>query len=264
MSKPDIKPKQSLGQNFLVDRNVAQNIVNSFQLTSEDIILEIGPGMGVLTKLVQPVVKKIIAVEIDRNLATQLENQFSACPNCKVVQSDFLKYDLSVFTEKKIRVIGNIPYNITSPILFKIMDNPGIVKDLTMLIQKEVAQRIVSRPNTKDYGILAVFSQAFAEAKILMQVPRTVFSPRPKVESSLVRWVFTDKFAKEILDTELFKKIVRQAFGKRRKMLRNSLKNFFDLNPNIIDYTKRPEQLDIHEWIDLANKIKAIIPVQKE
>lgn len=264
MYKPGIKPKQSLGQNFLTDRNVALKIVDSLQLDNDDTVLEIGPGKGVLTKIVQPVVKKLIAVEIDKNLAGQLEEQFDSCPNCRIVQCDFLKYNFADFDEKNIRVIGNIPYNITSPILFKIIENRGIVQDLTMLIQKEVAQRIVSRPNTKDYGILAVFSQVFAEVKILMHVPRTVFSPKPKVESSLVQWVFNERFAHDITDMVLFKKIVRQAFGKRRKMLRNSLREFFELDQNIFDYTKRPEQLDIHEWIYFANKIKAIIPVQKE
>ena len=264
MSKPGIKPKQSLGQNFLTDRNVALKIVNSLQLDKDDTVLEIGPGLGVLTKIVQPLVKKLVAVEIDRYLAGQLEEQFVSCANCKIVQSDFLKYDLSVFKEKNIRVIGNIPYNITSPILFKIVETRSIVKDLTMLIQKEVAQRIVSRPNTKDYGILAVFSQVFAKVKILMHVPRTVFSPKPKVESSLVRWEFTEQFAKNIQDIGLFKKIVRQAFGQRRKMLRNSLREFFELNPDIFDYTKRPEQLGIEEWIDFTNKIRAIISVQNE
>ncbi|MBN2411194.1 ribosomal RNA small subunit methyltransferase A [candidate division KSB1 bacterium] len=264
MPRPDIKPKQSLGQNFLTDKNIALKIVHSLQLDKEDTVLEIGPGLGVLTKIVQPKVRKLVAVEIDRNLAAMLEEQFSECPNCEIVQSDFLQYNMSDFKEKNIRVIGNIPYNITSPILFKIIDNRSAVKDLTMLIQKEVAQRIVTRPNTKDYGILAVFSQTFAEVKILMHVPSTVFSPKPKVESSLVRWVFTEEYAQDILDIELFKKIVRQAFGKRRKMLRNSLREFFELNTGIFDYTKRPEQLDIKEWIGFANKMKAIIPVQKE
>ncbi len=264
MPRPDIKPKQSLGQNFLTDRNIALKIVHSLQLNKEDTVLEIGPGLGVLTKIVQPQVNKLVAVEIDRNLAAGLEEQFAECPNCEIVQNDFLLYNLSALKQKNIRVIGNIPYNITSPILFKIIDNRSAVKDLTMLIQKEVAQRIVSRPNTKDYGILAVFSQTFAEVRILMHVPCTVFSPKPRVESSLVRWVFTEQLAKDILDIELFKKIVRQAFGKRRKMLRNSLREYFELNADVFDFTKRPEQLDIKEWIGFANKIKAIIPVQKE
>ena len=210
-------------------------------------------------------VKKLVAVEIDRNLAGRLEEEFGSCSNCRIVQSDFLKYNFADFDEKQIRVIGNIPYNITSPIFFKIIENRNIVKDLTMLIQKEVAQRIVSRPNTKDYGILAVFSQVFAQVKILMHVPRTVFSPKPKVESSLVQWVFTEQRAKDILDMELFKKIVKQAFGKRRKTLKNALLGS-DLGFNEgqilvaleradIDPRRRAETISVEGFVALAKAL---------
>ncbi len=264
MPRPEVKPKQSLGQNFLVDSNVARKIVQCLDLNADDVVLEIGPGMGVLTRMIQPLVKKVIAVEIDGNLAARLKTEFASLENCEIVHEDFLKYDLDGLLEKNIRVVGNIPYNITSPILFKIMDYPGRFRDLTMLVQKEVALRVVSSPNTRDYGILAVQSQAVAQVEILMHVPATVFAPKPKVESSLIRWTFTEEPIKNLINRQVFKTIVRQAFGKRRKMLRNSLKDIFDIAPEIIDFTRRPEQLSITEWIDLANKINELIPEKLE
>ncbi|HPG40081.1 MAG TPA: 16S rRNA (adenine(1518)-N(6)/adenine(1519)-N(6))-dimethyltransferase RsmA [bacterium] len=264
MPRPDIKPKQSLGQNFLVDANIARKIVQSLDLNADDVVLEIGPGMGVLTRLIQPLVKKVIAVEIDGNLAARLKSEFAATNNCDIIHQDFLKYDLAGLAATNLRIVGNIPYNITSPILFNAMEHREKIRDLTMLVQKEVALRVVSKPGAKEYGILAVQSQAVARVEILMHVPATVFAPRPKVESSLIRWTFTDELAVNIQNGQVFKNIVRQAFGKRRKMLRNSLKDIYDSAPDLTDFTRRPEQLTITEWIELANKVNTVIPEKPE
>ena len=252
------KPKQSLGQNFLVDPNVANNIVGAFDLDVADTVLEIGPGPGALTERLLPRVNRLIAVEIDRNLAAALQDRFGQEPNFELHNMDFLKFDPEGFDYPALRIVGNIPYNITSPILFKVLDIRRRVKDLTMLIQKEVALRAVAAPNTKDYGILAIMSQAFSEVELLLNVPRTVFRPRPKIDSALVRWTFTDKISRNLHDPDLFKTIVKQAFGQRRKMLRNTLKSYYMTNPDLWDFTLRPEQIPVTDWIELANRLHAL------
>ncbi len=252
------KPKQSLGQNFLVDANVANNIVDAFNLSNTDTALEIGPGPGVLTQRILTRIKKLIAVEIDGPLAESLNLRFGDLSSFVLHHCDFLKFDMGLVPESDIRVIGNIPYNITSPIFFKVLEARNKVRDLTMLIQKEVAIRIVSKPNTKEYGIMAVMSQAYADVEILMHVPKTVFRPRPKIDSSLVRWTFHDKFAKDIENPVLFNALVRQAFGQRRKMMRNTLKEYYEQDPELWDFTKRPEQLSVIDWIELSNRIHSM------
>jgi len=256
----NVSPKQSLGQNFLIDPNVARNIIAAFALKSDDVVLEIGPGLGVLTLLVQPRVRKLIAVELDKNLATILRAKLAECTNFELMVEDFLKFDLQqLSTDRRWRIIGNIPYHITSPILFKVLEAKQVVRDMTLLLQREVAARIVAEPNCKDFGILSVMSQALANVRILLQVPRTVFSPRPKVDSSLVRWTFTDERSKQIQSEAVFRQSVRRAFGQRRKMLRNSLKDFFLLDRlSNSELMMRPEQLSVEHWIDLAGRLAMI------
>ncbi len=257
MLKAPRKPKQSLGQNFLIDQNVARNIVNALDLRETDHVLEIGPGLGILTVLIQPTVKSLIAVEIDKNLSVVLKKNLGDRENFTLIETDFLKIDLSEFKDRMpLRIIGNIPYHITSPILFKVLKERQGIRDMTLLIQKEVADRIVASPDCKEYGILSVMSRAYADVEILLRVPRTVFSPSPKVDSALVRWRFTDERSRNIQDEEHFRKIVRQAFGQRRKMLRNSLKDVLPTDRQVsIDLEKRPEHLTIEQWIELANEL---------
>ncbi|MBN1561826.1 ribosomal RNA small subunit methyltransferase A [candidate division KSB1 bacterium] len=248
-----IKAKQSLGQNFLVDENMARKIVDCIDPQPSDIVIEIGPGTGVITRYMQPRVKRLVAVEIDQRLYDQLLRGFQHADNFELVQRDFLKVDLSEFGADKVRVVGNIPYNITSPILFKIFAHRRLVKDLILLVQKQVGERVVSRSGGKEYGILAVFSQAFADVDMLLRVPPTVFMPRPKIDSALIRWFFTEERAQNIKDEAFFRSIVKQAFGMRRKMLRNSLKEY--AQKTSCDFTRRPEQLSVEEWIELANEL---------
>lgn len=251
MIQYNVKPKQSLGQNFLIDQNIAQNIVECFAPNLDDHVLEIGPGYGILTRLFK--VGTLTAVEIDKRLAQIVRIEFKNKANFELIQNDFLKIDLSKFNS--VRIIGNIPYNITSPILFKVIEEREFVKDLTLLIQKEVADRIVAKPNNKDYGILSVVSQTYADVKKLLTVPPTVFRPKPKIESALVQWTFTNKRAERIQDHDFFRKIVRQAFGQRRKMLRKSLSDIFEIKSTSIDKTRRPEDLSIDEWVQLTNEL---------
>ena len=236
---------------------MARKIVDAIAPQPDEVLLEIGPGMGMITELLQQRAKHLYAVEIDQRLYENLLQRFDGCDNFTLIQKDFLKFELDdIATDQKIRVVGNIPYNITSPILFKIIENRSQVIDLTLLVQKEVGRRVVSMPGTKDYGILAILSQSVAEVKNMLNVPPTVFQPRPAVDSSLIRWRFINERAQHIKNALFFKTIVKQAFGKRRKMLRNSLAEYADATT--FDFTKRPEQLSVDEWIELANELTAV------
>lgn len=248
-----MRAKQSLGQNFLIDENVALKIVHSINPGLEDTLLEIGPGQGKITRLLQPRVKRLLAVEIDQRLYPALEQTFAGCDNFHLIKEDFLKIDLAALTGDKLRVFGNIPYNITSPILFRIFEQRRFVHDVVLLMQKEVAQRIVSSPDSKEYGILAVICQIFADVKLLFTVPPTVFRPQPQVDSSLVQLRISEERTRLIIDEPFLRSLVRTAFGQRRKMLRNSLKEYAD--KNCFDFTRRPENVTVAEWISLANEL---------
>jgi 16S rRNA (adenine1518-N6/adenine1519-N6)-dimethyltransferase len=257
-----IRAKQSLGQNFLIDRNVARKIVLLADFGKDDVVLEIGAGQGVLTRLLAPRVKQLIAVEIDRHLAAALQDDLIEFDNVDIVHTDFLNYDLaSVAAASPLRIIGNIPYHITSRIIFKVLESEAKIRDMVLMMQREVAERIIALPDCKAYGILSVISQAYADVKILLHIPRTVFQPQPKVDSSLVGWTFTSKRLDTMKDREFFRQVVRRAFGQRRKMLRNSLNEYVDCFCGSLPVAleKRPEQLNVEQWIDLAN---AFYPVK--
>lgn len=249
----NVSAKQSLGQHFLRDVNMALKIVDVINPRPQDIMLEIGPGHGILTTLLQPRVKHLYAVEIDQRLYESMYDTFKEVNNFTLIKADFLQLNVTQLGMNSIRVVGNIPYNITSPILFRLFEQRKNIKDVTFLVQKEVGRRIVSSPNSKEYGILAVISQAFADVKLKLSVPPTVFQPQPRVDSALVQWTFTEARSSRIRDEFFFRSIVKKAFGQRRKMLRNSLKSYKDLTT--FDFTRRPEQLSVLEWITLSNEL---------
>lgn len=251
-----VKAKQSLGQNFLVDENMARKIVRAIDPQPDDVVLEIGPGHGSLTRVLQPQVDHLIAVEIDQRFYAELEQSFSHHDNFTLLKQDVLTLDISELPLEPVRVVGNIPYNITSPILFRMFDQRQRIRDLTLLVQKEVGLRMVASPNTKEYGILAVLSQAYADVRLLLNVPPSVFQPRPKVDSVLVQWRFNQARDQHIANDKVFRFIVKKAFGLRRKMLRNSLKEF--AAHTRFEFTRRPEQLSVIEWIQLSNELAPI------
>lgn len=256
MRSYNVKPKQSLGQNFLVDQNIAENIIDAIGPQKDDYVIEIGPGYGILTRELLKRTDHLTAIEIDRRLAEKIETEFELGDHFKLIHKDFLKVDLEELAARnKLRVLGNVPYNITSPIMFKVLESRSVVHDLTMLIQTEVANRVVAEPNCKDYGILAVVSQAYADCKKLLNVPRTVFHPKPKIESTLINWTFTDERSKRIKDHEFFRTVVRKAFGQRRKMLRKSLKEILVDKETSFDDTLRPEHLSVEDWITFTNEL---------
>jgi 16S rRNA (adenine1518-N6/adenine1519-N6)-dimethyltransferase len=253
------KPKKFLGQNFLVDDNISKKIVKQLEITNSDFIIEIGPGQGALTKHLAGFCENYIAIEIDKSIADSLAERYR--DKGKIICENFLEYDLSQFG-KPIKIIGNLPYNIASEILFKLFDHRDKITYAVLMVQKEFAHRLVANPDTKEYGILSVQTKAFSQPKILFNVPPTVFFPKPKVESSVIRLEFNNNY--EILNKEIFKKLVRSSFGKRRKLIKNSLKDFFeeyklDFKDFNFDFTKRAENISVDDYVTLANNIYKIV-----
>ena len=257
-----LRPRKSLGQNFLRDPNIARKIVAAVAPRSDDVMVEIGPGEGALTKYLAPKVQKLVTVEIDQRATERLHVMFPE-EELEILNEDFLEIDLAEIARRRnrsLRIVGNIPYNITTPILFHILDHRNALVDATLMVQKEVARRIVALPNTKDYGILSVFSQLLADAKLLFDVSPNAFFPKPKVTSSVVHLVMRKRPRYALDDEQFFRRMVRSIFGKRRKTLRNSLLYFVEgekipmPDPSRVgDLRRRPENLTIEELVQLSN-----------
>ena len=252
-----VKAKKHLGQHFLKDENIAQKIADTLSLDGYKDVLEIGPGMGVLTKYL---LKKDITthvVEIDTESVEYLKNNYLTLSN-RIHEKDFLKYDLTeVFNEKPFAIIGNFPYNISSQIVFKTLELRHQVPEFSGMFQKEVAQRICSKEGSKIYGILSVLTQAFYDAEYLFTVPPSVFNPPPKVDSGVLLLKRKENFTLPC-DEQLFFKVVKTGFQQRRKTLRNSLKTF-NLSDNLKANTifgQRPEQLSVSDFIELTSLIE--------
>jgi len=259
-SRSGFRPKQTLGQNFLVDENVARKIVELINPQPDDIIIEIGPGFGAISKFLTEGTEQVIAIEIDRRLAGHLQNSFTSYDNFKLIHADFLKTDLMEISQgRAIRVVGNIPYHITSPVIFKIFESSAEITDLTLMIQREVAERIVAQPRTKAYGILSVMSRLYSQPELLFHVSRNVFKPKPDVASTLIRWDLSKAPNLMIEDKELLRTVIRATFNQRRKMLRKSLQQLecFLLKREKIDFDleRRPEELTIEEFVELTNQL---------
>lgn len=261
MTRIPVRPKKSLGQNFLIDENIARKIVASLNLTASDYVFEIGSGTGILTKYLVQHAAKVIAVEIDNHLATQLQEKFSTATNLVLLQGDILKlrFDDILSRARRWKAVANLPYHITSPVLFKLIDQRYFFESATLMVQKEVAQRMVAKASTKVYGILSVFSQYYAETKILFDVSKHVFFPKPEVTSAVVRLDFNQPDLLDEHEAPIFRQIVRGAFNQRRKMLRNSLLAIsdieIDLNKIDFDLTQRPEQLSVSDFVELTKRI---------
>ena len=247
-----VRAKKGLGQHFLKDENIAKEIVDSLSENLRNIV-EIGPGMGVLTQfLLEKEVPNLFVVEIDTESVCYLKKHFPALRE-RVIEKDFLKLDLTTVFSEPFAVIGNFPYNISSQILFKVLDYKDQVPEVVGMFQKEVAVRVASKPGNKDYGILSVLLQAFYDIEYLFTVEPDVFNPPPKVKSAVIR---LKRNAVTHLDCseEKFKQLVKTAFNQRRKTLRNSLKSFI-FTENFTQeeiFNKRPEQLGVDEFVYLT------------
>ncbi len=255
-----VKPKKSLGQHFLTDHNIAQKIVRSLDTSSTSNVVELGPGKGILTKYLHQDEKiNLRLVEIDGESVSWLHQHYPSLGN-RIIQADFLKIDLKELFVEPFLLIGNFPYNISSQIFFRVLENKDQVPGVVCMIQKEVSERIASKPGSKAYGILSVLLQTFYEVEFLFTVNEKVFDPPPKVKSAVIKF---KRNGRETLgcDTSLYFKVVKTAFNQRRKMLRNSLKN---LLPEATEkermLQRRPEQLSVEEFIELSRFIEKNLP----
>jgi len=252
-----VKAKKYLGQHFLHDENIAKKIADTLSLKGYSNILEIGPGMGVLTKYLLEKDVTTYVIEIDSESVEYLQaNYLNLAP--RIIEQNFLKYDLSeVFGDGPFAIIGNFPYNISTQIVFKTLEMRAQIPEFSGMFQKEVAQRICENEGSKVYGILSVLTQAFYRAEYLFTVPPGVFNPPPKVNSGVLRLTRKENFTLPC-DEKLFFKVVKTGFQQRRKTLRNSLK-IFNLSDNLranVIFGKRPEQLSVQDFINLTMLIE--------
>lgn len=251
-----VKPKKSLGQHFLTDKNIAQKIVNSLTWKGYDKALEIGPGMGILTEILLALPdKEMRYVEIDRKSVEYLNTRF---PNVseKILNADILEVPLSDIFPQPFAIIGNFPYNISSQLFFRILDHRNLVVETVCMIQKEVATRIASPPGSRAYGILSVLLQAFYEIEYLFSVPPQVFNPPPRVNSAVIRLRRNNTVNLDCHEG-YFHKVVKTAFNQRRKTLRNSLKSLTgNMDTSEALWQKRPEQLDVQDFVKLTRLLE--------
>jgi 16S rRNA (adenine1518-N6/adenine1519-N6)-dimethyltransferase len=255
-----LRPKKSLGQNFLRDHNIARNVIAAFRPQPDDLVLEIGPGEGILTSLLAGRVRRLVAMDIDRRVVERLRGVYPAA--VEIVHQDILTADFALLSRAAggpVRIIGNIPYNITTPILFHLLDQRKAVSDALIMMQREVARRLVAGPGTKEYGIPSVFFRVLSDVEIVFDVSAEAFFPRPKVTSSLVRLKPLPSPRYGVEDELFFRRMVRFVFGQRRKTLRNSLRAFLQGEgaelPGVDGLERRPEELTAAEHVALANRI---------
>ena len=260
-----VKPKKFLGQHFLRDLSIASDIADTVDTCPGLPILEVGPGMGVLTQFLMKKEREVKVVELDFESVAYLKENFTALEG-HIIEDDFLKLKLeNVFEGKPFVLTGNYPYNISSQIFFKMLDYKDLIPCCTGMIQKEVAERIAAGPGSKTYGILSVLIQAWYRVEYLFTVHEHVFNPPPKVKSAVIR--MTRNETTDLgCDEKLFKLIVKTTFNQRRKTLRNSIASILDKShPLSADpiFNKRPEQLSVQEFVDLTNRVEAALAESK-
>ena len=269
----DFKTKKSLGQNFLNDANTIEEIANVSGATKDDVVVEIGPGLGALTEELSKRAGKVIAVELDDRLIPILRAKFLTLGNVEIVHEDILKYDWSAAytgscqqgNHPSLRIVGNLPYYITTPILLGILEKKVPAKNITVMVQKEVADRIVAKPGGKDYGVLSISLQYYCECRKAIDVPREYFSPAPNVDSAVVVMELKTGRSLDEKEEEIFFALVKKAFSQRRKTLLNSLDGFRGLNKTDINNLlnkyeisaqQRAETLSVEQYIALSKEIK--------
>lgn len=257
------KPKKSLGQNFLIDKNIQRKIIESCNFSYSDTVLEIGAGRGELTGQITSRINRLYSLEIDKFLYGELCKKFKSYPNAKIINKDILKFDIEKYFKNlqgKIKVVGNIPYNISSPIIEHLVEARKKIKIIFLTVQKEFALRIQAVPGNKDYGSFSCFVQYYFDPKIIFIIKKASFYPSPKVDSAFINLTVRDEPRVNVFDDEKFFKIIRSSFGKRRKMLKNALAGIvsqdtlnhffasFGINPKA-----RAEELSLQDFANLAN-----------
>jgi 16S rRNA (adenine1518-N6/adenine1519-N6)-dimethyltransferase len=250
--------KKRLGQNFLFDPSILNRIIDAASLSPDDTVVEIGPGPGRMTAMLAGRVKKLIAIELDESLYEKLTRELSACENIELVLGDALKYRYDSL--QQFKVVANIPYYITTPILFTLLEHRDRLTSITITLQKEVAARIVAPPGGKDYGILSLMVQYYGKPELKFIVPKGAFRPVPKVDSALVHIAINSRPPVSVRDEKMFFTVIKTAFSQRRKMLANSLKPLSEeIKEKLllagIEPTRRPETLNMEEFARLADTL---------
>lgn len=253
-----MKTKKSLGQNFLFDTAILSSIVGAAGLTPDDTVVEIGPGPGIMTRLLAESVRKVVAVELDEDLFKRLKAEFAGYRNVEILHADALTYPYDQLDP--FRVVANIPYYITTPIIFRLLDVPQL-KSATLTIQKEVAERIVAGPGGRDYGVLSIMVQYRSVPEFRFIIPAEAFKPVPKVDSAVIHLTVREHRAVTVADEKFFFRVIRTAFSQRRKTLANSLRGMdADIRQVLtnagIDPSRRPETLSIVEFGRLADMLR--------
>lgn len=256
--------RKRFGQNFLRDPNIIERIVASIAAQADDRILEIGPGQAALTDLLAASGAQLDCVELDRDLAGFLQQRFSGNARVRIHQQDILKFDLHSLTPppapNSLRIIGNLPYNISTPVLFHLLKSHELIRDMVFMLQLEVVQRMAAEPGNKNYGRLGLMLQYYCQVEHLFNVPPEAFSPRPKVSSAIVRLVPHTQFPLRAQDPLTLELVIRSAFNQRRKTLKNSLKAIMSEETMVasgIDFGLRPENLSLAEYVRLSDAISA-------
>ncbi len=275
--KYGFKLSKSLGQNFLADKNIIDKIIEGSLIGDEDLVIEIGPGIGVLTKAAALKAKKVIAIEIDKHLLPILKETLDGHDNIEIINMDILKTDLAEIISlnqgfKSIRIIGNLPYYITTPIIMKILEDHIPADSVTIMLQKEVADRIKAKPGTKDYGAISVVIQYYCSVDSVASVPKEVFIPRPNVDSAVIRLNIYKEKPVALKSELLFFQTIKAGFGQRRKTLSNALTGLSSLTKEEIgevlatagiNAVRRAETLSIHEFAELSDALYDFIAQQQ-
>jgi 16S rRNA (adenine1518-N6/adenine1519-N6)-dimethyltransferase len=251
--------RSRLGQNFLYDRSILSRIIDASEVNAEDTVVEIGPGPGTLTRLLSEKVKKVIAIELDEGLYERLRGDLAGYRHVELVCGDVLKFPFENVGEFK--VVANIPYYITTPIIFRLLEARKNLKTMTLTIQKEVAERIVAMPGGRDYGVLSIMVQYYATPELKLIIPKEAFRPVPKVDSALLHMRILEKPSIEVRDEKMFFRVVKTAFSQRRKTIYNSLKGLAEdiravLLSAGIDPQRRPETLSLSEFAGLSDMLR--------
>ncbi len=270
LSKYDIRLTKSLGQNFLTDANILRKITEAGELTPEDLVIEVGPGIGALTVTLAQQASRVVAVEIDKNLIPALKETTGHIPNISVIHEDILKVDINAILQGwngPVKVISNLPYYVTTPVVMMFLENNYPIERMVLMVQKEVAQRMAAKPGTKDYGALSVGVQVAGTPKVLFQVSRNCFIPKPDVDSAVLRIILNGKMLEKINDKTIFFNCVRAAFSQRRKTLLNAMSGApnWRLDKEAIKRliaamglkdTVRGEELSVEQFITLSNLVQ--------
>jgi 16S rRNA (adenine1518-N6/adenine1519-N6)-dimethyltransferase len=256
------RPKKSLGQNFLVDPNYVRKIINTAEIMPHETVLEIGPGHGVLTRALAEKAQQVIAIELDRALLKILQEKLADLKNLKLIQADAMTFDYQQL-DGPVKVVANLPYNIATPLIFRLFKIRKKLTQMILMLQKEVGQRIVAKPGGKDYGVLSVTLQYYTEPRLMFTVPRTCFVPRPRIDSAIVKLRVLPEPRWSVRDEDWFLQVLRAGFSHRRKFLSNALMDA-GFSPQLIQYAfhqtgmdpqRRAETLSPPEFCMLADEL---------